>query len=231
MKRLRLSILWHMHQPYYKDDADGLYHMPWVYLHAIKDYHEMAAHIEKAAAGGKVKATFNYVPSLLMQLKDYESANVNDTFMILLRKDTAALNDAEKRTLLRQLIMLQPGTMAGEFRRMGDLLAKVKEGYPLLEQEIRDMSVLYLLAWTGTFLRSEEIPTTLIKKGRGFTEAEKAALLNFHTEKVASVIPLYKKTYGGRCGRDLHHTGVSSHPSAVGRFFQRPGSNARCPNA
>jgi alpha-amylase/alpha-mannosidase (GH57 family) len=182
-----------MHQPYYKDDADGLYYMPWVYLHAIKDYHEMAAHVEKASASGKVKVTFNYVPSLLMQMKDYESVNVSDLFMFFLRKDTSTLSDTEKQALVRQLVMIRQETMASEFKHFENLLIKAKKDHRLTEQELRDMSVLYLLAWTGTYIRQEELPATLIRKGQGFTEAEKFDLLNFLASKIASIVPLHKK--------------------------------------
>ena len=32
-----------MHQPYYKDDLTNTYLLPWVRLHAVKDYHKMVA--------------------------------------------------------------------------------------------------------------------------------------------------------------------------------------------
>ncbi|HID49285.1 MAG TPA: hypothetical protein EYP40_06710, partial [Chromatiales bacterium] len=35
-----------MHQPEYRDQRNGEYHLPWTYLHAIKDYVDMAAHLE-----------------------------------------------------------------------------------------------------------------------------------------------------------------------------------------
>ncbi|MEF3255681.1 MAG: hypothetical protein K6348_09035, partial [Deferribacterales bacterium] len=41
MKKLYLTFLWHMHQPYYKDDSTGSYYLPWVFLHGIKDYLEL----------------------------------------------------------------------------------------------------------------------------------------------------------------------------------------------
>ena len=85
MKKLYLSLLWHQHQPYYKNDSDGRFYMPWVYLHALKDYYEMAAHVEKSG----VKAVFNYVPSLLIQLKEYTDFNAADHFLILMRKQTS----------------------------------------------------------------------------------------------------------------------------------------------
>src|SRR5437016_5998998 len=35
-----------MHQPQYKDALTGQYALPWTYLHAVKDYTDMAAHLE-----------------------------------------------------------------------------------------------------------------------------------------------------------------------------------------
>jgi len=43
MKPVSLCIIWHMHQPYYPDDLAGECALPWVRLHAIKDYFGMAA--------------------------------------------------------------------------------------------------------------------------------------------------------------------------------------------
>ena len=44
--RLRVVLCWHMHQPCYQDPVTHEYRQPWTYLHAIKDYSDMAAHLE-----------------------------------------------------------------------------------------------------------------------------------------------------------------------------------------
>ena len=67
--KLYLNLYWHMHQPDYRDTISGQYILPWTYLHAMKDYTDMAYHLE---ANPKAKATFNFVPVLLDQLEDYE---------------------------------------------------------------------------------------------------------------------------------------------------------------
>ena len=67
-KRLNLVICWHMRQPQYCDLISGLYQLPWSYLHATKDYIDMAAHL-KAVPGAK--AVVNFAPILLEQLSDY----------------------------------------------------------------------------------------------------------------------------------------------------------------
>ena len=57
--RLKVVLLWHMHQPQYRDPTSGAYQLPWTYLHAIKDYTDMVAHLEApafGACGGQLRA-------------------------------------------------------------------------------------------------------------------------------------------------------------------------------
>ena len=66
MKTVRVCFLWHMHQPYYTDPVTGSASMPWVRLHAAKAYFDMAYLLDRFP---RVQATFNFTPSLLVQLK------------------------------------------------------------------------------------------------------------------------------------------------------------------
>ena len=66
-RKLELVFLWHMHQPDYRDHATGEFRRPWTYLHALKDYTDMAAHLERHP---QVRAVVNFVPVLLDQIAD-----------------------------------------------------------------------------------------------------------------------------------------------------------------
>ncbi len=68
MQPIHLVLLWHMHQPDYRNYETGEFTLPWVYLHAIKDYSDMVSHLE---AHPSMKAVVNFVPVLLDQLEDY----------------------------------------------------------------------------------------------------------------------------------------------------------------
>ena len=68
--RLKVVLCWHMHQPEYRDLVKGEYQLPWTYLHAIKDYVDMVAHLE---AEPKARAVVNFAPILLEQIRDYAS--------------------------------------------------------------------------------------------------------------------------------------------------------------
>ena len=99
-KPLDLVFLWHMHQPDYRDYSTGDFVLPWVYLHAIKDYTDMAYHLEQHP---QVKAVVNFVPVLLDQLEDYEqqfaSGEIRDPLLRLLTREN--LNDlTEEERLL-----------------------------------------------------------------------------------------------------------------------------------
>ena len=65
---LNIVLCWHMHQPQYCDQISGIYQLPWSYLHATKDYIDMAAHLE---AVPDARAVVNFAPILLEQLSDY----------------------------------------------------------------------------------------------------------------------------------------------------------------
>jgi alpha-amylase/alpha-mannosidase (GH57 family) len=37
MPPLHVALVWHMHQPYYRDDRTGRFVLPWARLRASKD--------------------------------------------------------------------------------------------------------------------------------------------------------------------------------------------------
>ena len=69
---LNLAIVFHQHQPYYKNKLTGMYEMPWVRVHAMAEYVDSPGIL----AGTNTKVTYNLVPSLIEQLVDY---NRNET--------------------------------------------------------------------------------------------------------------------------------------------------------
>ena len=64
--KLNVVLCWHMHQPQYR--SEGIYTRPWTWLHAIKDYTDMAAHIETVPGA---RAVVNFSPHLMVQIEDY----------------------------------------------------------------------------------------------------------------------------------------------------------------
>ena len=98
MKPLHVAFIWHMHQPYYKDDLTNTYLLPWVRLRSAKDYFKMPALLD---AYPKVRATFNLVPSLLAQIEDYGKEDSVDLFLNLSKRNADELSSEERTFLIR----------------------------------------------------------------------------------------------------------------------------------
>src|SRR5437870_13826082 len=78
MPVVRVVVFWHQHQPFYKDLVTGEYRLPWVRLHALKDYYGMVKLLDEFP---KVHQTFNLVPSLIAQIEDYVAGTAQDPFL------------------------------------------------------------------------------------------------------------------------------------------------------
>src|SRR3989442_1142820 len=98
MKPLHVAFIWHMHQPYYKDDLTSTYLLPWVRLRSAKDYYKMPALLD---AYPKIRSTFNLVPSLLAQIEDYGKEDSVDLFLNLSRRAAAELSSEERGFIIR----------------------------------------------------------------------------------------------------------------------------------
>src|SRR3954447_4747274 len=88
----RVAFCWHMHQPYYEDLVTREHILPWVRLHAIKDYYGMVALLREFP---DVKATFNLVPSLLVQLEAFAAGRAHDRHLELGLKVATELTDTD----------------------------------------------------------------------------------------------------------------------------------------
>ena len=96
-----LLFLWHHHQPDYRSPREGRALLPWVRLHATKDYLDMALHLEGHPG---VHATFNFVPSLLDQLEE-AVAGGRERLFDLLARPVEGLSDAERATVLSRCVL------------------------------------------------------------------------------------------------------------------------------
>ncbi len=200
-KKLSLNFLWHMHQPYYRDDISGEIVMPWVFLHAIKDYYDMPWYLEKFP---KIKATFNLVPSLLVQLEAYEDPEVNDKFLKTLRKPIDTLSNNQRDYLVEYLFFSNEHNMIKPLARYHELFLK-KENFT--DSELIDLQVLFILSWCGNYLReSKDVVKRALKKGRGYTQEDKIELLNTLSIFIKEIIPYYKKLM------DKGHIEISTTP-------------------
>jgi len=190
MKKLYLCFLWHMHQPWYIDPFTQEFEMPWVFLHAIKDYYEMPWLVSRYK---KIKATFNLVPSLIKQLQIYSENPSSCKFLNLLKKDVDKISNTEKDYLLKILFSANLTTMIKPIPRYFQIHQKYMTTQNLTNQDFLDLQVLFLLSWTGNYLReNNHYIKTLLEKGKDFTQEEKEKLINVLLNFLKEIIPYYK---------------------------------------
>ncbi|MEY2853762.1 MAG: hypothetical protein RL030_894, partial [Pseudomonadota bacterium] len=210
--RLPVVLLWHMHQPPYRDALSGRYVLPWTYLHAIKDYTDMAAHLE---AQPDAKAVVNFTPVLIEQLEELAAgvrANLQrgtplqDALLASL-SGTPLPADPESRLLLlraclradrRNLVERHP-----EFTLLVDLATQLgvpeRIGYAS-DALLHDLSVWYHIAWLGESVRGDVRVMQLVAKGRGFEAADRLLLLGVVGELLSGILPRWRALAdAGRC--------------------------------
>jgi len=203
-KTVDLVFLWHMHQPDYRDYASGEFVLPWTYLHAIKDYTDMAYHLERHP---KVRAVVNFVPILLDQLDDYTdqftTGQLRDPLLRLLIHENSANLSAQQRQLAfdacfrsNHTKMIAPYPAYKRLWELFHLLQAESESALsyLSEQYVADLLTWYHLAWCGESVRREHaLVASLMSKGQDFSFADRKQLFDLIGELVGGIIPRYRK--------------------------------------
>ncbi len=203
-KNVDLVFLWHMHQPDYRDYASGDFVMPWTYLHAIKDYTDMAYHLERHP---KVRAVVNFVPVLLDQLEDYTDQFANGRLRdpllrLLIHEDSCALSIKQRELVFEACFRSNHNKMIAPYpayKRLLELFNRLQaDGEIALSylsgQYIADLLTWYHLAWCGESIRREHaLVARLMSKAEGFSYEDRKQLLDLIGELITGIIPRYRK--------------------------------------
>jgi alpha-amylase/alpha-mannosidase (GH57 family) len=197
-KPVKLAILWHMHQPNYREPQSARMVMPWVRLHALKDYLDMPL---LASGYDNIKVTFNLVPSLLDQIELYLNGG-SDPHLELSRLRAEELTDGQRREVLNSFFAANPATMIRPHRRYDELYRKAKDNYadailPALfsSEEIRDLQVWSNLVWIDPMFRSQEPVRSLFAKEKHYTEDDKHRLLEWQIGLMKRIVPTYRDLF------------------------------------
>jgi alpha-amylase/alpha-mannosidase (GH57 family) len=193
MNRIHLAVLWHMHQPQYRDPETGAYVLPWTRLHATKDYWGMVKLFEEFP---KFHATFNMVPSLCMQLEEYASGKFNEPWFQVAFKVTEALTKEDKREILDRAFQVNHERLMSRWPRFMELYewSRAAGGAQALvtftPRDWRDLQVLSQLAWMDEeWFAKDAVVSRLANRGRDFTEKDKVELKGKQLELIGMVLP------------------------------------------
>jgi alpha-amylase/alpha-mannosidase (GH57 family) len=197
MTRVHLMVLWHMHQPQYRDPATGQYVLPWTRLHALKDYWGMVRVLEEFP---RVHATFNIVPSLGTQLEEYASGHFDEPWFATAFRPTKELTPDDKSEILTRAFQLNYDHLLARWPRFIELHQWVcSQGneralQSLGERDWRDLQLLSQLAWMDEeYLASDPVVSRLARLGTDYTEQDKQDLRAKQIELLGRVLPEYRR--------------------------------------
>jgi alpha-amylase/alpha-mannosidase (GH57 family) len=194
MPSLRVILLWHQHQPFYKDLVTGEYRLPWTRLHALKDYYGMVKLLDEFP---NVHQNFNLVPSLMVQIQDYAAGTAQDPFLSVAAKPAKDLSPEERRFALQYLFQANPQNVIGRYPRYRELWERFREhgDHPeraeryFLPQDFTDLQVLSQVAWFDEFFLEENDVAALVAKGHHFSLDDQKLVMARQRELIGRVLP------------------------------------------
>lgn len=187
---LHLAIVYHMHQPYYKDLLTGRIEAPWVRLHGIKDYLDMLLILKDYP---QMRLTFNLTPCLIEQIEDYAQGTIQDKHLLLSYKPAEELTEEERQFILDNFFSFYPKYGIAVHPRYYQLYLKKEAGQEFNIQELRDLQVWFNLAWFDPYFRRNLAELkNLVHQGRFFSEDQKRICLDKQSEILKQIIPAYK---------------------------------------
>ena len=210
-KKVKLVICWHMHQPWYRESIDGQFHLPWVYLHALKDYADMASHLE---ANPNMQCVVNFTPVLLEQIEDYGVQCKNwlktgeafsDPLLNYLAGITPIPKDTEAREeLIRICLRANASQMIHPYENFTRLLetARIENDQSVIDpkqlaylndQFFYDLLTWYHIVWLGYSVKQLPIIQGMINKGEFFTAEDRTQLIQVFEQVMNKLIERYRQ--------------------------------------
>ncbi|HVP69436.1 MAG TPA: glycoside hydrolase family 57 protein [Anaeromyxobacteraceae bacterium] len=201
MAKSRLALLWHMHQPLYREAGTATYIMPWVRLHATRAYYDMAWMLERHE---RVRCTVNFTPVLLEQIEDYVQGRARDRLVDLSARAPADLSESERVQLLRGFFMVDWEQCIRPVARYWDLLEKRGKDLSRVDLrrtagrftdgELQDLQVLFNLSWMGFgALADDGGLAELARKGRDFSRGDVDYVLGAQRRILAEIVPRWRR--------------------------------------
>lgn len=195
---LRLFFLWHFHQPWYFELGNPVAPLPWVRLHALKDYVDLP---DVLCEEPRVPHVANLVPSLLDQIELLASGKASDAWLDLARTPPGEWDSAAVDFALDNFFSVHPRRMdslprfleLSQRRRAASGHEARRAAFS--EQDLRDLVVLFHLAWSGEMLGKDPLLARLRRQRRRFSESDKNALLDRQHAFLGEVLPTWRRAF------------------------------------
>lgn len=201
--RLHVALLWHQHQPLYRDPArpigPGAYRQPWVRLHGIRDYFAMPRIVAQHPG---IRLTINLTPVLLEQIDDYLERGATDRALDLTLTPAEELADAATEEILSSFFDADWHHQIYPHARYHELLEARRAGHPFDAQDLRDLQMWFNLAWFAPEFRDGvvELPgggtasvRELARQERGYRHDQLEAMVDEQYKILRAIVPMHRE--------------------------------------
>lgn len=194
MKKLNIAFIWHFHQPNYQDNYDGDFYLPWVRLHASKDYLDMLKRIDKFS---NIKLNFNFSPVLLSALQKYLEGK-KDLHLEIFLKDENELTQKDKIFILNNYFDLNYKNMVLKRPYFTELYNKRIQAEEINTdifsiQEYFDIMTNFTLLWIDeTFLSEYKNLKSLFEKEKNYTKEDRLEIYQIQLDIIKRILEEYK---------------------------------------
>jgi alpha-amylase/alpha-mannosidase (GH57 family) len=193
---LHVAFIWHQHQPLYKSDLTGQYHLPWVRLHGVKDYLDLVLLLERYP---KLHQTVNLVPSLILQIEDYVAGKAIDPYMATALLPLEQFTQAQKEFTLQHFFDAQHHTLIDPHPRYAELYQqRIDKGEQwCLDhwqlQDYGDLLAWHNLAWIDPLFRDDPEIAQWLVQDRNFTLSDRQRIIAKHRQILSRILPQHRK--------------------------------------
>ena len=199
---LHVALVWHQHQPDYRTTlapAAGALALPWVRLHALRDYYGMTA---LAVEHPSVRVTINLTPVLLDQLEDYTERHATDRALELTLRPADRLTAAEREEVLGSFFDADWHRQILVHPRYRELFEMRLAGKRPSAQDLRDLQMWSSLAWFASEFRAGDVRLVtgetvsvrrFVEQDRGFAHADIEAMVEEQYRVMRAVVPLHRQ--------------------------------------
>lgn len=206
-EKLNLAIIWHQHQPMYKNSSTGKYELPWVRVHAVQEYYDSPLILN---AHKEINVTYNLVPSLIEQIEDYSTITnaekekggpykyigASDPHLTLALTPPKELTQEERKQIEEEFFWLNPYPLdddnddpyySARYAELRELSGK----RDLTNQEITDLTGLFFL-WQISPRLHEKYDLLDLRGRRHYTRGDVIKLIEAQRKICREVLSLYK---------------------------------------
>jgi alpha-amylase/alpha-mannosidase (GH57 family) len=212
-KPLNVIIMWHNHQPFYKNPVNGEYILPWVRLHGVKDYYRMPYIVSNYP---DIKVSFDLSGSLIAQIQDYLNG-ARDTRGIISLMPPSQLTANQKWEMLQipgGFFDINWDHILKKIPMYKDLLEKRQEAFKkygtlpedekinkitssFSDQYYTNLIALFNLFWMDNdYVKNNSSLKPLYNKAfnnEDYTENDVQKIMNEQTEVLKKIFPEYKE--------------------------------------